>query len=64
MTDFRLWQQAAPKRKAKTDFISYPKLNHLFIKGEGRSVPAEYQQQGNMDETVIVDIKRWIEGLK
>ena len=64
MTDFRLWQQAAPKRKAKTNFISYPKLNHLFIKGEGRSVPAEYQQQGNMDETVIVDIKRWIEGLK
>ncbi len=64
MTDFRLWQQAAQKRTAVTDFRSYPKLNHLFIKGEGRSVPAEYQQQGNMDEAVIIDIQRWIEGLK
>lgn len=64
MTDYRLWQAAAQKRKARTDFTSYPKLNHLFIKGEGRSVPAEYQQQGNMEATVITDIAHWIEGLK
>ncbi|MES2779744.1 MAG: alpha/beta fold hydrolase [Bacteroidota bacterium] len=64
MTDFRFWQKAAQKRSARTDFISYPKLNHLFISGEGRSVPAEYQQQGNMDEAVVTDIQRWIEGLK
>lgn len=64
MTDFRLWQQAAQKRTARTDLIAYPKLNHLFVKGEGRSLPAEYQQQGNMEAAVIIDIQQWIEGLK
>ena len=64
MTDFRLWQKAAQKRKVKTDCISYTKLNHLFVKGENRSLPAEYQLQGNMDEAVIIDIQHWIEGLK
>lgn len=64
MTDFGMWMLAAKKRSARTDFTSYPKLNHLFIKGEGRSLPAEYQQQGNMEEAVIIDIQHWIEGLK
>lgn len=64
MTDFSLWQEAAKKRTARTDLIAYPKLNHLFITGEGRSLPAEYQLQGNMDAAVITDIKQWIEGLK
>jgi fermentation-respiration switch protein FrsA (DUF1100 family) len=60
MTDFRIWEKAASKRKGKTDVITYPKLNHLFISGEGRSVPSEYQIQGNMDETVVNDIVNWI----
>lgn len=64
MTDFQLWQKAALKRAAPTTFLSYPKLNHLFISGTGKSSPAEYQQQGNMEEAVITDIQRWIEGLK
>jgi uncharacterized protein len=64
MTDFRLWQEAAKKRKAPTEFTSYPKLNHLFIAGEARSVPTEYQQQGNMSGIVVTAIQEWIEGLK
>ncbi len=60
MTDFNLWKKAAKKRKAETVFKSYPKLNHLFITGEGKSRPAEYQQPGNMDEQVVVDISNWI----
>lgn len=64
MTDFGLWQKAAEKRKGKTTFKSYPKLNHLFIAGEGRSVPAEYQLQGNMNEEVVNDIANWIKNPK
>jgi alpha-beta hydrolase superfamily lysophospholipase len=64
MTDYNLWMKAAEKRKGKTMFKSYPKLNHLFIAGEGRSVPAEYQIQGNMNEEVILDIANWIKNPK
>jgi len=64
MTDFGLWQKAAEKRKGKTTFKSYPKLNHLFIAGEGRSVPAEYQLQGNMNEEVVHDIANWVKNPK
>lgn len=64
MKDFQLWQNAGLKRKASTTFHSYPKLNHLFIRGSGKSSPAEYQQQGNMDVSIITDIHHWIEGLK
>ena len=59
MTDFNLWKQnlgANPKNK----FISYPSLNHMLMKGEGKSIPAEYEKQGNVDEQVIKDIADWI----
>lgn len=61
MTDFNLWKKTAKKRKAETVLKSYPKLNHLFIAGEGRSLPAEYQHSGNMDEQVVLDISNWIQ---
>lgn len=61
MTDFNLWKQnlgANPKNK----FISYPSLNHMLMKGEGKSIPAEYEKQGNVDEQIIKDIADWIKG--
>lgn len=64
MTDFGLWQNAAKKRKGPTQFISYPKLNHLFIAGEGPSKPSEYQLPGSLDAKVVKDISEWINGLK
>lgn len=64
MTDFGLWQNAAKKRKGPTQFISYPKLNHLFIEGEGPSKPSEYILPGSLDAKVVKDISGWINGLK
>jgi dienelactone hydrolase len=64
MTDFKLWQKAAKKRKAPTVFISYPSLNHLFIAGEGLSKPSEYNTSGSLNEKVVTDISTWIKDLK
>ncbi len=59
MTDFELWKKAMGDQ-AKNTFISYPALNHLFMKGEGKSMPSEYETQGNAEEKVIMDISNWI----
>ena len=45
-------------------FISYPKLNHLFVEGKGKSTPAEYSAPGNVAKVVVDDIAKWIEGLR
>jgi hypothetical protein len=44
-------------------FISYPQLNHLFMEGEGKSIPGEYLTPGNVAKIVIEDIVKWIKGL-
>jgi dienelactone hydrolase len=59
MTDFERWKQALEGR-TDVSFKSYPKLNHLFTAGEGRSTPAEYQKPGHVDQQVIEDIAAWI----
>ena len=59
MTDFNLWKQNLSD-KTKNQFISYPTLNHLFMKGEGKSTPAEYEKQGNVDKQIIIDIANWV----
>src|SRR3954470_20562571 len=41
MDNFAAWKKALAGRPGVT-FKSYPKLNHLFIEGEGKSTPAEY----------------------
>lgn len=57
--DFNLWKQNL-SQQSKNKFISYPSLNHLLIKGEKKSLPAEYEQQGNVDEQLIIDMVNWI----
>ena len=59
MTDFNLWKKALGENKNVT-FKSYPKLNHLFIEGEGKSTPAEYETPGHVAEYVIDDIVNWV----
>lgn len=59
MTDFERWKDAL-KGRADVTFKSYPKLNHLFAAGEGRSTPAEYQKPGHVDQQVIEDIATWV----
>lgn len=45
------------------DFHLYEKLNHLFIPGQGRSTPLEYEIPGNVSVEVIDNIERWINGV-
>lgn len=57
--DFEGWRKAL-KYRSNVTFKLYPSLNHLFMEGQGKSTPAEYQKAGNMSETVINDIAGWI----
>jgi fermentation-respiration switch protein FrsA (DUF1100 family) len=59
LDNFEAWQKALADRKDVT-FKSYPKLNHLFIEGEGKSAPAEYQKPGHVAEAVVADVAEWI----
>jgi dienelactone hydrolase len=59
MKDFNLWKAALAGRWNMT-FRSYPALNHLFIAGQGKSVPSEYTQPGHVDADVIDQIAGWI----
>ncbi len=59
MQDFQGWQNALSSRSNIT-LKSYPDLNHLFISGDGKSTPEEYQTAGNVAQAVIDDIAFWI----
>lgn len=59
MKDFEFWKQVLNNNK-KAFFLSYPKLNHIFMTGEEISVPDEYSIKGNVDANVIEDIKNFI----
>ena len=59
MKDFEIWKQTLKNNK-KAEFISYPKLNHLFMSGESQSDPKEYAIKGNVDLNVINDIEKFI----
>jgi dienelactone hydrolase len=57
--DFDGWKKALAARR-NVEFKLYPKLNHLFIKGEGKSTPSDYGIAGHVAEIVIDDIGTWI----
>lgn len=59
MKDFHLWEQALQDHDGIL-FHSYPALNHLFMEGEGKSTPMEYQIQGHVAEYVLKDIADFI----
>lgn len=59
MEDFARWKAALGSQPNVT-FKSYPKLNHLFIEGEGKSTPSEYEMLGHVAQIVIDDIADWI----
>ena len=60
LADFEGWQQALGD-KPKVTLKLYPSLNHLFITGEGKSMPSEYDSPGHVDEELIADIAAWVE---
>ncbi len=57
--DFDGWKNAISSRP-DVEFKFYPKLNHLFIEGKGKSTPPEYSQAGHVAKYVIDDIASWI----
>lgn len=60
MDEYARWKTALAS-KANATFHSYPALNHLFIAGTGKSLPAEYETAGHVDEAVVRDIGEWID---
>ena len=54
-SEFARWRDALAGRRDVT-FHSYPALNHLFIAGTGKSLPAEYGQASHVAEDVVNDI--------
>lgn len=63
MKDFALWKSALAGRDNVT-LRSYPSLNDLFMKGEGKGSPAEYHNPGNVAPAVLDDIAAWLGGQK
>jgi fermentation-respiration switch protein FrsA (DUF1100 family) len=57
--DFQNWQKSLSGRQ-NVAFKSYPKLNHLFLEGVGKSTPAEYKTPSHIPEVVVDDIANWI----
>lgn len=57
--EFERWQQALEDKK-DVKFILYPFLNHIFVPGEGKSDPLEYEVTGHVPEEVVKDIAKWI----
>ena len=61
--EFKIWQHKLHSKK-NVSFKSYEKLNHLFLEGEGKSYPEEYEKKGNIPEYVISDIVQWIKSMQ
>lgn len=59
LDNFKLWQKSLFSQK-NVKFKLYPKLNHLFIEGKGKSEPSEYLVPSNVSEEVICNIVNWI----
>lgn len=57
--DFEIWKKECSSRPNAV-FKLYPRLNHLFIPGEGQCTPQEYQKAGHVARIVIRDIASWI----
>jgi uncharacterized protein len=62
MADFKGWKRALSGRAGVT-LKSYPKLNHLFAPGEGRSSPAEYEKPGHVAAEVVEDVAAFVKVL-
>jgi dienelactone hydrolase len=61
--EFKIWQHKLHAKKNVT-FKSYAKLNHLFLEGEGKSYPDEYEKEGTIPDYVISDIAIWIKSIR
>jgi hypothetical protein len=53
------WRRALGSR-ADVSIKTYPALNHIFMPGEGKSMPAEYEMPSRVPDYVVADIADWI----
>ncbi len=49
--------------KNEVEIVTFPKLNHLFMTGEGKSLPYEYMMKNHVAEDLIITIVNWIDGI-
>jgi fermentation-respiration switch protein FrsA (DUF1100 family) len=61
MADFAGWKKALAGR-AGVRLKSYPKLNHLFMEGEGKEKLADYEKAGHVSREVVDDVAAWVKG--
>jgi dienelactone hydrolase len=59
MADFDGWKKALADHK-NVRLKSYPKLNHLFMDGDGKATPSEYEKAGHVAVDVIDETADWI----
>lgn len=59
LEDFAGWRAAVGSRE-DVKLIAYPKLDHLFREGTGKSAPVEYFAPGSVAEEVVRDIVSWV----
>lgn len=59
VADFEHWKATLAKHP-NAEFRLYPALNHLFLPGQGKSLPPEYSMPGHVPVEVIEDIAAWI----
>lgn len=59
MGDYAGWRTALAGKPGVV-LRTYPALNHLFVAGAGRSLPAEYAAPAHVAESVVTDIADWI----
>lgn len=59
LTDLQGWRASLAGKPAVT-IKSYPALNHMFLPGEGKSTPSEYQRPGHVPVEVLDDISKWV----
>src|SRR5450755_4417745 len=59
MADFAMWKTAVGSAKGVV-MMSYPALNHLFVAGEGKSLPAEYAKPGHVAQQAVDDIAKFV----
>ena len=58
VADFEHWKTTLAKHP-NVEFKLYPTLNHLFLPGQGKSLPPEYTVPGHVPVEVIEDIAAW-----
>jgi len=62
-SDLEMWKEV--KDDVRVTYKEYPGLNHLMMPCDPsvrnkRATPSEYNNQGNVDEEVIIDITKWV----